>query len=142
MGGDFNGKHLLWCNHAKVPNGAGYKFQECISLCDLTILNEGSPTCSSGDLLSRSAIDLILTSSSLASIAEWKALGNSHGSDHHPVEVQFFLSSPAKSLCRPHYITSKINWTTFSSEMLLAALPDHSLRPEDIESLISLMKIS
>ena len=93
--------------------------EDIIEESDLVVLNNGQPThfnINNGQL---SAIDLTLSSSSLASKCNWYALDEPHDSDHFPIFTiisdSSCISNPLQENIKWNY--SKANWLNYQKQI-------------------------
>lgn len=54
---------------------------------------------------------------SFANCFTWRMLSNNHGSDHFPIVITYLNSEPDKYECRPHFVTSRLDWISFSTKL-------------------------
>lgn len=121
--GDFNCHHPVW-GSTRVDNFAT-RILDLLDSLNICILNDGSPTRRTAPDQNRSAVDLSLCSSSIASELNWNILPNSHGSDHFPILITFNSLdniSPKRNPPLLEYRTSKADWAGFSTSMDASSL--------------------
>lgn len=125
--GDFNTHHTLWgCYYC---DGFSPLLVDMIDDFNLCIVNDGSPTRRvNPNQNPKTAVDLSLSTPSLASQLSWLVLPSTYGSDHFPILLSLnnrpTPSAPCKSLLP--YNLKKANWSDFSSSVdnLINSLPD------------------
>jgi len=106
--GDFNSQNTSWGCNRTDPRG---KTIEQVIENDqfLILLNNGDSTRHNSYNGSLSAIDLTLSSSSLAPLMEWHVLNSYSGSDHWPLEIRIqskntlYVPSPKWNLAKPNW---------------------------------------
>lgn len=80
-------------------------------LCRLLLcLNDSAPTWCSSDASSRSILDLVFASESIALSFEFEVINNTYGSDHFPVMLSSGGLSRTDLPSRPTIRTKKMNW--------------------------------
>lgn len=125
--GDFNAHHSSW--GSSHDDAFGLALLEVFDEANLCILNNGSPTRRVYPSQNpRSALDLSICSSSLASIMSWRVMPLSYGSDHFPIVLTMAnRPSPSLNFCPAlKYRLSDVNWFSFSSalEAKIETLPE------------------
>lgn len=114
--GDFNCHNQLWGCYKNDP--ISYDLLDLLDHFNLCILNDGSPTHRVFPHQDpRSALDLSLCSSSLASLLIWQILPSTYGSDHFPALISYpSKSTPVKKLSHLlKYNLRNPDWEKFSS---------------------------
>lgn len=124
--GDFNCHHISWGSSI-----SGRYSGELIDLLDqhsLCLLNTGIPTRRTKPHENLSAVDLSITSPTLASALSWKTLSSTFGSDHYPIIICFPGNKvkPIPPKPRMKYRLIKDNWPIFKEyiEDKCQRLPD------------------
>lgn len=114
--GDVNGKSALWSPGILGPDTEGNKLENAISQLDLSCLNDGNYTWASADFSSTFALDITLTSSSIATKCLWNVLGESYDSDHFPIIITITDVCLSPSFGRPSFSTARVDWRIFRRE--------------------------
>ena len=125
IGGDFNAKHPRWDNKRSRPDAGGREIIEVLDAADnVSILNTGDATYLGwgSQNATVSAIDLTLTSPSLATNHHWKA-GSRDFSDH--AQITFTVPFPPRSppaAPPPSFVLNRTQWertskADFASEL-------------------------
>ena len=125
--GDFNTHHTMWgCYYCDRFSPS---LVDMIDDVDLCILNDGSPTRRvNPNQNPRTAVDLSLSSPSLASQLSWSVLPSTHGSDHFPILLS--LNNTHSPTFNPYstlkYNLKKANWAEYadSVDCMLGNLPE------------------
>lgn len=118
--GDFNIHHTSWgCYYC---DSISFPFLDLCDELDLCLLNDGSPTRRVPPSQNpKTAVDLSLTSPSLASSLSWSVLSSTHGSDHFTIILSIpdsLHSIPTASL--PPLLKFNIHradWSQFRSHL-------------------------
>lgn len=116
--GDFNSHHRSW--GSSISNTLGNDLLDIINNQNLCVLNDGSPTRRTEPLINKSAVDLTITSPSLASSISWKTIASTHGSDHFPIILQFSQIKISYVPRAPPRLKYKINndkWSDYKSHI-------------------------
>lgn len=116
--GDFNAHHRTW--GSSVSNCHGKDLLEIIDRQNLCILNDGSHTRRTKPSENDSAVDLSITSPSLASSISWKTQQSTHGSDHFPIILkfsQFKVNIEPKAPPRMRYRLINNKWNDYKSHV-------------------------
>lgn len=114
--GDINGKSTLWSNQIQGPDTEGKKLETAIINLNLHCLNDGESTWTSMDIPSSSALDITLTTPSIASKCSWQILDFNHGSDHFPIINTINGYSRESNFGRPSFSLSDVCWSAFQEE--------------------------
>lgn len=124
--GDFNCHHRSWGSSI-----SGRHSEELIDLLEqnnLCLLNTGVPTRRTKPHENLSAVDLSITSPTLASSLSWRTLSSTFGSDHYPIVISFPGSKMKNIPPKPRmkYRLMKDSWPKFKehTENKFQYLPD------------------
>ncbi|KAL0895859.1 hypothetical protein ABMA27_011882 [Loxostege sticticalis] len=93
--GDFNCHHQSW--GCPDTNSYGENLIDVIDRLNICVLNTGKPTRLSRPGQNSSAVDLSISTPSLATLLSWDTLGSTFGSDHFPIMITFPFSKTLKS---------------------------------------------
>lgn len=93
---DLNGHHSVWSSPDLSPDVEGKKIENAMELTHLVCLNSSEDTWRSADLRMSSAVDLVISSSGIASRSSWFLLETTLGSDHFPAIVRVDDISPSR----------------------------------------------
>jgi len=94
--GDFNGYNHLWGSQS--TDARGRDIEAFINSKNLTILNDGSPTRVSS--MTKTAIDLTLTSPELAADIQWRVDASPGDSDHCPISLEILSETAVEEPMR------------------------------------------
>jgi len=120
--GDFNAHHTLWGNTS--IDRRGRLMEEGIRTGQLNVINDNSPTHSSG-----TAIDLTVVSPELTDDMTWKTLPSLLSSDHFPILLSLSKPEPAAiSVAMFNY--KRANWEEYAKDMAWENLPAVSDDPK------------
>lgn len=127
--GDFNCHHQSW--GSANSNHFGKVLLDILDSHNLCFINKGSPTRRTAPNVAVSAVDLSITTPSLASSLSWDILTSTYGSDHFPIVISIPNNSFNKQKRCPRtprlkHILTHADWGQFSTEMdqRIASLPD------------------
>lgn len=111
--GDCNVHHHVWgCD--KIDT-LGEQFLEIIDSVNLCLLNTGTPTLRTHPNHAASAVDLSLSSPSLASQISWEVLHSTFGSDHFPILLRFSFLFPKRPPAVKPLLVYNINGADWDS---------------------------
>ena len=134
MLGDFNAHSDLWGNPTDLPNDT--VIEDFISLNDLFLFNDGTPTYLHLGHGSFTAIDLSLCSPSVGLDFTWEVGRDQHGSDHFPI---FLSCNTLPEETSPRWVFKRADWTAYES-LCDAEITDIILEdPDPLESFTSLL---
>lgn len=108
--GDFNAHSDLW-GGSSIDN-RGRAVEELLVSSNMIFLNDGSPTRICPKDGHFSAIDLSITSESIASRFTWDVGDDCHGSDHFPLLLRI-TDKPIEVSKRPRWLYEKADWKRF-----------------------------
>lgn len=116
--GVVNEKSSLWSSNISGPDQEGSKLENAISQLNLSCLNDGNYIWSFIDFSSISALDITVTSPSIAHKCTWNVPDKNYGSDHYPITITISnnVANPIPSYGRPSFITAKVDWHLFQLE--------------------------
>jgi Reverse transcriptase (RNA-dependent DNA polymerase)/Endonuclease-reverse transcriptase len=114
--GDLNAHNRMWGGREENPRGV--IIEDITSNLDLTIINTGEQTYFNLPHKTTSAIDITITSPSLAFETDWYVDGQLRGSDHYPTVTTIIrgpsYSEPNK---RPRWKLKTAKWDKYSKEV-------------------------
>jgi hypothetical protein len=112
--GDFNCKNSLWGSPSCDSNS--YALLDMIDNLNLCVMNDGSATRRVSPLQQASALDLTLSSATMASAISWRVLSRSYGSDHFPILSTILKACPPPPVINPllKYKTAQADWSKYS----------------------------
>lgn len=116
IGGDFNAQNRIWGSAA--DNEQGKRLVDALDNCNLVVLNDGSPTRIIRPNQNHSAVDLTLSTASLAIKSTWNILEDNFGSDHYPIKItigintQHFSSNPSS-----RWKDTRADWNIFADRL-------------------------
>lgn len=111
--GDFNGHHRAW--GSRTPNARGSAIINAASQCNLSILNDGSPTFIRGQI--QTAIDVSFASTAVISRLRWSAYDDPQGSDHVPITLALDNVAPPEVSRRPRWLYKQANWVEYQAAL-------------------------
>ena len=113
--GDLNTHNTVWgCAHT---NSRGRLLEDIIHRNNICILNTGSPTHITLPAGSTSAIDLSLSSATVADRFRWRTHASPCGSDHIPIWL--WSETPHPGARTPQWNLRKADWCSFTADCLL-----------------------
>ena len=115
--GDFNSHNRLWFHECINTNRIGRIMEEILSIYDIQIFNDGSPTYHNIYTDTYSGIDLSLCSSELFLDYQWSVIKELHGSDHFPILMSTDVSSSPETL--PKWKLELANWALFTANAVV-----------------------
>ena len=125
--GDFNAHSPLWGDPREDQRGR--MIEKVISDHDLILLNTGESTFLHSAYNTSSAIDLSITSPSLALELKWQVHDDFCGSDHHPLIISS-LNNAVEENTTKSFNFQKANWNLFQT-LCLSAIDDSLLSSDD-----------
>jgi len=105
--GDFNAHHSVW--GAQRTTRRGEVIEQLLSTRNLNILNDGSPTHTSG-----TSIDLSLVSPVISTYASWSVYPSPLSSDHHPIIVT--LDGDERGQLPESYNMKRAKWSEYCND--------------------------
>lgn len=99
---DFNCHHPAW--GCPESDHEGEALLDSVEQLNFTILNDGSETISKHPRLNKSAIDITLSSHSLATKSAWQVIRDTHGSNHYPILIEVDIQQEKENIViNPRY---------------------------------------
>ena len=113
--GDFNAYNTVW--GCPYTNSRGRRLEDIIHSNNICTLNDGSPTHLALPSGSTSAIDLSLSSATVADRFRWRTHSSPCGSDHFPIWLWSETPHPGSRM--PQWNLRKADWTSFTADCVL-----------------------
>ena len=107
--GDFNAKSTLWGNETNDIHGR--IIEQLLRTTDCCLLNTGDKTHFHTQTGTSSAIDLSLCSPDTYAETGWRALMDTHGSDHYPIVLSFTRGAPQE--LEPRLVMKHAKWKLY-----------------------------
>ena len=118
--GDFNAHSTVWgCTRS---NRRGSRLEDLILRNDMCILNTGLPTHIALPSGNTSAIDLSLSSPTLADRFRWRTHSHPSGSDHYPIWL--WSDTPHPGVRVPQWNIRRADWESFTADCYFDFEPD------------------
>ena len=118
--GDFNAHSTVWgCTRS---NRRGSRLEDLILRNDMCILNTGLPTHIALPSGNTSAIDLSLSSPTLADRFRWRTHSHPSGSDHYPIWL--WSNTPHPGVRVPQWNIRRADWESFTADCYFDFEPD------------------
>lgn len=112
--GDFNSHNTIWGSNS--TNAKGKILERFIDKLNLVLLNNGKGTFLNSRSNCLSAIDLSLSSPTLAPLLSWNVLDNLLYSDHFAISIEYTPRNHTNSYL-PKWRYDKANWVNFSKSL-------------------------
>lgn len=133
--GDFNSRNPIWGSN--YTDTRGKIVENFLENDQIILLNTGEPTRHNVANNSFSAIDLSISSATLAPKTKWKVLIDYNCSDHWPISIQLLDQSPLIPF-PPKWNTKNPNWALYSDLLSQSTMEN----PIEIESIFNQTSIN
>ncbi|CAH1720846.1 unnamed protein product [Aphis gossypii] len=111
--GDFNSHSVLW--GSEKTDTRGKSIEKILDSDSIALLNNGQPTRLNPSNGTFSAIDLSISSSSLAQRISWSVLQEIYDSDHLPILMTLLSTKTISTSSTPRWLLKNPDWGFFSN---------------------------